>query len=313
LGNKRRGNTTLSGLLAVDKPAGLTSHDVVDRIRRTSGEGRVGHAGTLDPAATGLLLVCVGPATRLSDYLMHRDKAYEARICFGVATDTDDAEGAPIAQAPIPSKVADADFACDILSRFTGSFLQLPPRYAAIKRDGVAAYKLARAGKEPELEPREVTIHSIQLLETTADSWRIELVCSKGAYVRALARDLGEGIGSHAHLAALRRTRIGTISIKDAPNEAVTLEELETEGVEPYWLDPFDALGYPALALTAAEYRDVTHGRTLVGRADGLAEGAPVSLVYDRRLVAVFEARAQGRVLIPRTIIPGGISGRPVD
>ncbi|MDR0347733.1 MAG: tRNA pseudouridine(55) synthase TruB, partial [Coriobacteriales bacterium] len=219
----RRGATDLCGIIAVDKPAGITSHDVVDRLRRITGEGRIGHAGTLDPAATGLLLVCVGPATRLSDALMAREKTYEARVIFGTATDTDDAEGTPIATAEVPAELADVDFAKGVLAGFVGLQQQKPPHFSARKKNGKKAYELARAGKPVELEPRDVTIYELRLIAATATYWDIEARVSKGTYIRALARDLGEAVGSRAHLGALRRTRVGALSVEAAH----TLEELQ--------------------------------------------------------------------------------------
>jgi len=222
----RRGATTLSGILLVDKPAGMTSHDVVDAVRRISGEGRVGHAGTLDPAATGLLLVLVGPATRLSAELMGHDKRYLARIAFGRSTTTDDAEGETIAASEPPPGLADAGLAAEVLAGFVGPQLQRPPRYSAIKRDGRPAYALARAGAEPVLEPRPVTIHAIELLAAAAEGWDIVAEVSKGTFVRALARDVGEAVGCPAHLGALRRLSIGAWSVR----EALSLDALAAVG-----------------------------------------------------------------------------------
>lgn len=325
----KRGLTKLSGILAINKPAGMTSHDVVNRVRRLSGEGRVGHAGTLDPAATGLLLVCVGPATRLSDLLMHQSKTYEANIVFGAATDTDDADGEIISAAPLSAQLADADYARKLLAGFTGSFMQQPPRFSALKRAGVPAYKLARQGKEPDLAPRQVTIDRLELQELQAEpagdrndaisapgapsacSWRIAADVSKGTYLRALARDIGEASGCLAHLGALCRTRIGHITLA----AAVTLEQLEqasdgqTSGWEQFWLDPLAALALPEVELTPREYGTVCNGGSLSGAADGLANDALVALTCERRVMAIYQARIGGRLLIPQTIIPGGVSG----
>jgi riboflavin kinase/FMN adenylyltransferase len=240
----KRGATDLCGIIAVDKPAGVTSHDVIDCLRRVTGEGRIGHAGTLDPAATGLLLVCVGPATRLSAALMAGEKTYEARVVFGAATDTDDAEGAIIATAEVPGDVADAGFAERVLAGFVGTQQQAPPRFSARKKNGKRAYELARAGKPVELEPRAVTIHELRLIEAGAGYWDIEARVSKGTYIRSLARDLGEAVGSRAHLGILRRTRVGALSVA----QAHSLAELETlagtsEAIQSCFLDPVVDLG----------------------------------------------------------------------
>jgi tRNA pseudouridine55 synthase len=229
----KRGATDLFGVVAVDKPGGMTSHDVVDRLRCITGEGRIGHAGTLDPAATGLLLVCVGPATRLSDVLMGGDKTYEARVIFGMATDTDDAEGAVIATAPLPAELADEGFARGVLAGFIGEQMQMPPQFAAIKKNGKKAYELARAGKPVELEPRSITVHALRLIEAACAYWDIEAEVSKGTYLRALARDLGVAVGSRAHLGMLRRTRVGPVSV----DQAHTLEELEHKEIRSCFLD----------------------------------------------------------------------------
>jgi riboflavin kinase/FMN adenylyltransferase len=246
----KRGATDLCGIIAVDKPAGITSHDVIDCLRRVTGEGRIGHAGTLDPAATGLLLVCVGPATRLSTALMAEEKTYEARIVFGAATDTDDAEGAIIASAEVPVDIADAGFAEGVLAGFVGTRQQVPPRFSARRKNGKHAYELARAGEPVELESHAVTIHELRLIEAGAGYWDIEARVSKGTYIRSLARDLGEAIGSRAHLGDLRRTRVGALSVA----QAYSLRELETlagtpEAMKSCFLDPVVDLGLSLSAI----------------------------------------------------------------
>jgi tRNA pseudouridine55 synthase len=216
VGKIKRGATDLSGIIAIDKPAGMTSHDVVSCLRRITGEGRIGHAGTLDPAATGLLLLCVGPATRLSDLIMASSKTYVARVVFGSATDTDDAEGVVIETAPIPAKVSDPEYARMVLTSFIGEQEQMPPHYSAIKKEGVKAYQLARKGKTPQLDPRTITIYELHLLELGDNYWDIECSVSKGTYIRSLARDIGEAVGTKAHVGSLRRTRSGAISVERA-------------------------------------------------------------------------------------------------
>jgi tRNA pseudouridine55 synthase len=245
----KRGATDLCGVIAVDKPATMTSHDVVDCLRRVTGEGRIGHAGTLDPAACGLLLVCIGPATRLSEALMGGDKTYEARVVFGTATDTDDAEGAAVATAPLPALLAQEDFAHALLADFIGEQAQMPPRFSAIKKNGRKAYELARTGKEVVLEPRTVTVHALRLVRATSTYWDIEAEVSKGTYLRALARDLGEAAGSRAHLGFLRRTRIGEVSIEQA-HPLAELEQLGQEGIRSRFLDPLVDLHLPASCLS---------------------------------------------------------------
>jgi tRNA pseudouridine55 synthase len=224
----------LTGILVVDKPRGMTSHDVVSRVRRIAGQRRVGHAGTLDPIATGVLLVCLGEATRLSDELMAGEKWYLARIAFGARTDSDDGDGSLVEQSPVPD--LDAILA-GALQRMIGPLQQVPPQFAAIKRAGVPAYRHARAGKAVALEPRLVTIHSLALLGAGHATYTLRastepvaapyvdllIGCSKGTYVRAIARDLGEAAGCGAFMTALRRLASGCFTTR----QSVTLEQLQ--------------------------------------------------------------------------------------
>lgn len=220
-GSRRRREFHPGAVFLVDKPSGPTSHDVVSEIRRWTGLRRVGHGGTLDPLATGLLPVFVGVATRLNEYLSPYRKSYEATVLLGVSTDTDDGEGEVIATAPVPElSVETIDSA---LAAFRGEISQTPPRYSAVKRDGVAAHRAARAGEPLELEPREVMVHELTL--TALDLPRVELSMSvsTGTYVRAIARDLGEALGVGGHVVAMRRTGIGAVRSEDA----VPLDHLE--------------------------------------------------------------------------------------
>lgn len=200
------------GLLLVDKPAGITSHDVVDRVRRAYGERSVGHLGTLDPFATGLLLVLVGRATRLATFLDIEPKVYDAVISFGTETDTDDSTGEVTRSAPLPSE---ADVRAAIVT-LTGDIEQVPPAYSAKKVGGKRAYAAARRGEEMELAPASVVVHRWDVARFTGDSLAATITCGGGTYIRALARDLGRASGSAAHLASLRRTRIGRFDVKDA-------------------------------------------------------------------------------------------------
>lgn len=215
----------LGGILVVDKPAGWTSHDVVGRIRVLAGTRRVGHAGTLDPMATGVLVVGVGRATRVLGYLGDVDKAYDATIRLGQRTSTDDAEG------KITAEVATDDIGRDDVASaaaaLTGDIEQVPPRVSAIKVEGVRSYHRARAGEEVELDPRPVTVHEFDVREIrrTRDGFLeldASIVCSSGTYVRALARDIGDRLGVGGHLTVLRRTRVGAFTVSDSQ----TLDEL---------------------------------------------------------------------------------------
>jgi tRNA pseudouridine55 synthase len=242
MGKAKRGATDLSGIIAIDKPAGMTSHDVVASLRRITGEGRIGHAGTLDPAATGLLLVCIGPAARLSDLIMAKEKTYSARVTFGFATDTDDEQGAVTQTAAIPPSVSDSEFAKATLDAFLGEQQQIPPHFSAIKKNGVKAYQVARKGEVPALEPRNIVVYELRLLETGKDYWDVEATVSKGTYIRSLARDIGEAVGSKAHLGSLRRTRSGNVSVEQAHSLA-ELETISKEGLSSLFLDPIKDLG----------------------------------------------------------------------
>ncbi len=213
-----------SGVLNIDKPEGLTSHDVVARVRRLTGIRRVGHAGTLDPLATGVLLVCVGKATRIVEYLQRGKKVYETTIHLGVETDTYDAEGQVVATSPVP------DFSIETLAQavaqFRGDILQTPPMYSAVKQGGTPLYKLARAGKEVARQPRQVTIYEIDILSWQKPYLTLRIVTSPGVYIRTIAHDLGQALGVGGHVQALRRVASGSWRVEDA----ATLAELEAAG-----------------------------------------------------------------------------------
>jgi tRNA pseudouridine55 synthase len=200
------------GLLLVDKPAGMTSHDVVQQVRRIYGERSIGHLGTLDPFATGLLVLLIGRATRLATFIDTEPKVYEAAIKFGAETDTDDATGT-VTRTGAPPREADVRAAVKSL---TGAISQVPPAYSAKSVDGTRAYDAARRGQPLALSPVNVTVHAWNLRSLTSDSLSATITCSGGTYVRALARDLGRIAGSAAHLESLRRTRVGSFDVSDA-------------------------------------------------------------------------------------------------
>lgn len=204
----------IHGFLNIDKPAGMTSHDVVARIRRLAGQKRIGHGGTLDPAATGVLPIALGEATRLVEYLVEGRKAYRATVRLGITTTTDDAEGTILDQQPTPHLTSD-DLA-RVVQRFVGTIQQAPPIYSAIQVDGQRMYDLARKGEAIDLPPREVTIDAIDIRDWQSPLLTIDVRCSKGTYIRALARDLGTALGCGAHLAALRRTAVGPLTLDTA-------------------------------------------------------------------------------------------------
>ncbi|HIW75098.1 MULTISPECIES: tRNA pseudouridine(55) synthase TruB [Gordonibacter] len=254
----KRGSSGLSLVVGVNKPAGMTSHDVVNRCRRIFDERRVGHTGTLDPMATGVLPICVGPATRLDAYLTGHDKRYRVRIAFGAATTTDDAEGDIIRTGEVPACVLDPAFATSFVEGLVGARKQLPPAYSAIKVEGRKACDAARQGTIIDLAPRDIVVHEARLLavrdvgdDSPYPSWDVEFFVSKGTYIRSLARDAGVAVGCPAHVAALERTQIGLLRLE----ECVTLETLAEQGPQAA-LDPVRLLGvrfiYADGALTAA-------------------------------------------------------------
>ncbi len=213
-----------NGLLVVDKPQGITSHDVVGKLRRIAGMRKIGHTGTLDPMATGVMVMLLGQATRLSDYLIRHNKGYIATVQLGVTTDTYDAEGETVATAAVPT-ISDADLET-ALDAFRGPIEQIPPAHSAIKRGGKKAYELARQGKKVDLPARPVTIHQLSMLGRTDSTVDLEIHCSAGTYIRSIAHDLGQSLGSGAHLSALRRIQSGAFGIK----QAKTLEEVKALG-----------------------------------------------------------------------------------
>ena len=210
------------GVLLVDKPQGITSHDVVDRLRRKLQMKRIGHAGTLDPMATGLLIMLVGKATKVSQFLISLDKSYEGTILFGIETDSHDADGEVVNETPLPEPL-DEQLLLNSMKEFLGDQYQTPPMFSAKKVAGVPLYKLARKGKTVEREPRFIRISSLKLLAWNPPEAKFSMSCSKGTYVRTLAHDLGKKIGCGAHLNNLRRTQIDRFSV----TEASTLETIE--------------------------------------------------------------------------------------
>jgi tRNA pseudouridine55 synthase len=252
-----------SGLVIVDKPAGLTSHDVVARIRRLAGTRRVGHAGTLDPMATGVLVVGVEQATRLLGHLMLTAKEYQATIRLGQSTSTDDAEGVPAGGAPAAGVTREALHAA--VAALTGEIMQVPPGVSAIKVNGQRAYKLTRAGAAPEMKARPVTVHAFAVTAIRPHDDFLDLDatvrCSSGTYIRALARDLGIALGTGGHLTALRRTAVGGYDIA----RARTLDQLAGK----FTVNPMAeaaAAAFPRVDLTDEQARRLSHGAQLAVR-----------------------------------------------
>ena len=255
----RRGDP-VDGVLLLDKPSGITSNHALQKVRRLLSAAKAGHTGTLDPLASGLLPLTFGEATKFSSDLLDAEKAYRATVQFGVRTTTADADGEVVEQRPVRFTRGDLDAA---LSRFSGSITQLPPMHSALKRDGRALYEYARAGLDVEREPRQVTIRRLEVVEFDGQQAVIDLTCSKGTYVRVLADDLGLALGCGAHLAALRRTRVGALTAE----ASVTLDALETmpPAVRREWLLPVDTLlsALPRVALGESNARRFLHGNAL--------------------------------------------------
>lgn len=244
-----------NGILIVDKPEGWTSQDVVSKLRGVLHEKRVGHGGTLDPMATGVLPVFAGRATRAVEFFEHAEKAYEATLLLGTTTDTQDTTGTVLETRPV---TVDEAAVRALLPRFTGVQQQLPPMYSAVKIGGKKLYELARAGKEIEREPREITVFSIELLHFENNSARLRIHCSKGTYIRTLCHDIGQALGCGGCMAALRRVQAGAYRLADA----VTLDEILAHPEPQTLLKSVDSLfsAYPRLTLTPAQEKCCRNG-----------------------------------------------------
>ena len=213
------------GILLVDKPSGITSHDIVDRLRRKLKMKKIGHAGTLDPLATGLMIMLIGKATKVSQFLISLDKSYEGTFKLGVETDSQDSDGNVLEEKAIPEALSEENIR-DAMKEFLGDQYQTPPMFSAKKVDGVPLYKMARKGKTVEREPRVIRINELSLQGWDSPEGRFFMDCSKGTYVRTVFRDLGQKLDCGGHLTSLRRTKINDFSIEGVP----TLEEIETMG-----------------------------------------------------------------------------------
>jgi tRNA pseudouridine55 synthase len=284
-----------SGLIIVDKPAGWTSHDVVAKLRRLAGTRRVGHAGTLDPMATGVLVVGVEKATRLLGHLALTQKVYEATIRLGVSTNTDDAEGEVTAATPA-GEVTEERIR-EGVAALTGEIMQVPPQVSAIKVDGKRAYRMARAGEDVELAARPVTVHEFTVTDVRGqgDVVDVDAVvrCSSGTYIRALARDLGAALGVGGHLTALRRTQVGPYGL----DQARTIDQL-AEKCEILPIGEAVAAAFPRRDVSPEEARVIRHGGRLP--AAGLGKGPIGMFGPDGELLALVEE--QGRMAKPLAV-----------
>ncbi len=261
---------SVSGILSVNKEPGETSFGVVGFVRRRSGVRRVGHAGTLDPAATGVLLVCLGQAVRVSEYLMALRKTYRGTVRLGVSTTTDDAEG-EVTSTGDASAVTEKTVR-EALDTFVGEIMQTPPAYSAVKVGGERAYRMARRGEAVALKPRPAQVYRIEIVRFEPPELEIEVECGKGTYIRSLARDLGQALGCGAHLSALCRTRVGPFDV----DRAITREELEEAFADGTWGErvlPMDCglLHLPAITLHIEDEKDIRHGQSVRIDQDRLA------------------------------------------
>ncbi len=286
--NSQDMKNAISGVLVVDKPVGMTSHDGVQAIRNGTGVRRAGHTGTLDPRASGVLVILVGPAVRLSEYVSASDKRYQAIIRMGGKTDTFDAEGrvTPSAQ---PVNVTEAQFE-EALKTFVGEIEQTPPPYSAVKVQGRKAYEMARQGEQVDLAPRKITVHHLEVLEWTPPEVVIDVHCSSGTYVRSLANDLGEKLGCGAYLVGVRRTKSGRFSLRDATPLRKLQEAFTAGNWYQYLIPAAEALGdWPAIELSPDEVEGVRHGHRVKAAEDAALGNKVRGVSTQGELVALME------------------------
>lgn len=300
-GSSSPSHRLVSGILLINKPAGLTSHDVVEKVRRLTHQRKVGHAGTLDPLATGLLVVCLGQATRLVPYLIGHDKSYRARLRLGQSTDTYDAEGRIVYEhsGPLP----DRSQVETVLANFLGDIEQEPPAFSAVKVAGEPLYRRARRGDAVTAPPRQVRIARLELTAWEPPYLTLEIDCSAGTYVRSLAHDIGRRLGCGAFVAGLVRTRSGPFRL----DQAVSLEKLAQAGQWQGYLLPLDAglQDLPAFVLTSEEAVRAGFGQAIAGPAP--ADERPArAYAEDGRLLAVLHFDPQTGLWHPRVVLAGG-------
>jgi tRNA pseudouridine55 synthase len=293
--------SVVSGVLVVDKPIGLTSHDVVQIIRRGTGIRRAGHTGTLDPRASGVLVILIGPAVRLSEFVSASDKRYQATIRLGSSTDTYDEEGVVTDSATVNVDDISEEYFDEVLQRFVGEIEQVPPPYSAVKVQGRKAYDMAREGEEVDLEPRIIKVYSLEVLEWAPPEVVIDVYCSSGTYVRSLANDLGKSLGTGAYLVGLRRTKSGRFTLRDA----VPLRRLQEAFDAGIWyrhlIPAAEALAdWPMVELDADQVELVRHGHRVPAQPDQKGWARGVSQQGD--LVALLEVDEVSHEWQPRKV-----------
>lgn len=292
--------SAISGIIIVDKPVGKSSHDVVQFIRKGTGIRRIGHTGTLDPRASGVLVVMIGPAVRLSEYLQTDSKRYEATIYLGSVSDTYDGEGV-IVKTGDCSQISEEKI-IDVLDSFVGKLEQIPPKYSAIKVDGKKACNMARKGIEFELPSRKVEVFSIDLLEYNPPELTIDVFCSSGTYIRSIAHDVGAALGCGAYLTELRRISSGEYSLRDA----VTLSDLETAFEEGNWyqyLIPASELfgNYHELFLDSEQIADIRNGKRIPAETKEFSIAKAIS--EQGELIAILTYDPETSEWVPKKVL----------
>jgi len=293
-------SNSVSGVLVIDKPVGMTSHDVVQSVRNGTRLRRVGHTGTLDPRASGVLVVLVGPAVRLSEYISASSKRYQANLQLGMTTATYDLEGEVIRRSPVDISYEEFE---ESLSGFIGEFEQKPPAYSAIKVGGVKAYDLARKGEEVDLEPRLINVTSIDLLDWNPPEAIIDVECSSGTYIRSLVYDLGEKLGCGATLTGLRRTRNGQFSLREAVPLRKLQEAFQDNDWYKYLIPAAEALSdWYTIELTETALDEVRHGHRIPATEEIEADRWARAISQDSELVALMQYDAATHEWQPRKV-----------
>ncbi|MBR2835606.1 MAG: tRNA pseudouridine(55) synthase TruB [Coriobacteriales bacterium] len=311
----KRKSSGINALIGINKPVGVSSHDVVNAVRRQLGESRVGHAGTLDPLASGVLIIGVGQATRLLGYITAESKSYRVTVAFGRQTSTGDAEGPTTGTAPVFAELSDLDFAREQMNLLLQMTQQVPPSYSAVHVDGKRAYALARNGENVILEPRDIHIYEANMLEVGVNAlgepeWTFDTVVSKGTYMRTLASDLAGKLGTMGYVSSLCRTASGTVTLADC----ITVDEVQNAVLQKgSYLNPLEVLNRPILVLNSQEVANVLQGKRLSAsktcdaKALAFTNNTLFALVNDTKLFALAE-RCEG-ALVLQCVFPDGIDG----
>jgi tRNA pseudouridine55 synthase len=291
--------SVVSGVLVIDKPVGMTSHDVVQIVRKGTNIRRAGHTGTLDPRASGVLVVLIGPAVRLSEYISASDKRYQATIRMGASTETYDSEG-PVTHTSTSVDVTEEEFE-EALDSFVGEIEQVPPPYSAVKVKGRKAYEMSRKGEKVELEPRQINVYSLELLEWAPPEAVVDVYCSSGTYVRSLAHDLGQKLGCGAYLVGLRRTKSGRFTLRDSVPLRKLREAFASGDWYRYLIPAADALAdWPLVELDGDMVELVRHGHRVEADEDAQGWARGVSMQGD--LVALLEYDPETHEWQPRKV-----------